>query len=86
MVEWSLGNTKIAISADNSDGNSLNHVEVGLKSLFIIKIDYYIVPSPSTALSKTLASTVFSFGAYVWFLTGSGLAQSDEAAHYLQLK
>ena len=29
---------------------SLNHVDVNLKPQFLIKISYYIVPSPSTAL------------------------------------
>ena len=29
---------------------SLNHVDVTLKPLFLIKSSYYIVPSPSTAL------------------------------------
>ena len=33
---------------------SLNHVDVNLKSWFIIKSRYYIVPSPSTALTTML--------------------------------
>ena len=48
MIESSLCNKNV-FSADYSD-QSPNHVEVNYKMWFLIKSDYYIVPSPYTAL------------------------------------
>ena len=45
----------LLISWSSKNGNytfqSLNHVDINLKPHFLIKSGYYIVPSPSTALS-----------------------------------
>ena len=39
---------------------SLNHVDINLKPRFLIKSGYYIVPSPSTALSNTYKSVLWT--------------------------
>ena len=59
---------------------SLNHVEVNMKTRFLINSGYYIVPSPSTALSDTLPIVELEYG----FLTMSGEATNSEKSHERQ--
>ena len=49
------------VIAKSNFRKSLNHVGVNLKSWFLIKSRYYIVPSPSTALLYVFTVYLFAF-------------------------
>ena len=80
MVQLSLGNKKLCFLPDllifqkqklnfsmtKPFKNGLNHVDMNQKLLFLIKSGYYIVPSPSTALTPNTPLINTSFMNSKW--------------------